>query len=454
MNKIVLLISLSLLFSCSDDSSVETTSCTKNTSNDKNLTANSIQVLVESGELNQPLAGVTVQLDSNGLCLVTDEKGVVRFDGLNSNKHDIHVFGNPGYEWKSEYSIDSSSGKELFFSINKFNFNPGTSNNNYSYININGAIINSRSDSTIRFSKVSDISNISSFPDGAGVNSNATAYDISYEYDRAEGTSITTELWAFEKNKNATGDRVLVDAVRIPKFTTVTTKQTGSATTHEIKFQPQQTKPQASQLLSFGSINYPVGLTFSDVSIGGYFKSTDIPNRIHHIWLFYRSSNASLPKTLTSSDIIEAYSTPLNITNLTVQIDAQAGENGETRWMYSTNKYLFNTRGINITPKITNVPLIISNQKGNKISWSSAPVPLSSQFISISQIFNESVVQWNIQIHSNISQISLPQLPNSVKPMLKPGTKYNVYLSGRYQADNIGVEYEYEEFSTYNNWTR
>ncbi len=444
---------LFFLVSCTDNTTTAAVNCPTNSTSNTQITANSIQVNVISGDTLLPFEGAMIQLDNNGSCLLTDQNGFVRFDGLSPAKHDVHLFGGSEYRWASEYYVDALSGNRLNLYLYRNNRSQTPETRNISYVNLGGSISNAAVDSNIRFSYASEPRRLYSGFSSIKNNSSSYNYEIAFETDI--NTSISNELWVFESTRNSNGDYVLVDAFLIPQFTTNTTTETGAVNTNNVILQDAFVKPAQSTLLGINNITFPVGFTANTVYFAGSFKSTDFPTRTHNVVLFSHASSSSNPIAITPNSIIEAYITPFDFVNLYFSISAS--NSNLSYWSYYTNKFLVGENNISISPKISNIPLIPPNQRGRTISWDTVDNGVERQSLYISAR-DRNFSGWDIRINGNSNSVTLPELPNGLSAVLMSGVVYNLTLFGGYDISEITAgnkfTYEGESYSVVAQWVR
>ncbi len=444
---------LFFLVSCTDNTTTASVNCPINSTSNPQITDNSIQVTVISGDTSLPFEGAVVQLDNNGPCLLTDKNGFVRFDGLSFAKHDVHLFGGLEYRWVSEYYVDALSGNSLNLYLYRNSRSQVPETRNISYVNLGGSISNAAVDSNIRFSYASEPRGL--YSQFSSINNNSASYNYTSVFEADVNTSISNELWIFESARNSNSDDVLVDAFLIPKFTATTTVETGAVNTNNVILQDTFVKPIQSTLLGINNIAFPVGFTANALFIVGNFRSTDFPTRTHDVVLFSHVNSPSNPIILTPNSIIKAYIASFNFVNFYFFISA--ANSNSSSWDYTTNKFLVGDKNISISSKIPNIPLIPPNQQGRIISWDAVDNIVKRQSLHISNR-DRSFSGWNIRINGNSNSITLPELPNGLSAILNSGVTYNLHLSGGYDITEITAGnkfiYESESFSTVAQWVR
>ncbi len=432
--------------------------CTVNDSTFETVRVNSIDITVFKVSGSSIIEGIPVQIDHNGNCVLTDVNGVATFNNLTVGQHDIHVFGMSSYDWKSFYNLTITEGSQLYKSAylyTKRKINNLRSTNVSNTINSH-ALIQGTIENQGPSSNVSMYHYTNNFPNTHDyyISPSETDYKFKFSYEDAPGTIIKNDLWAIETETKytATSSReiTIIDIVHVPEFMLPTSSEKNVPnsidSTQNIIFNPIGSKPMQSELIQFGAVSYPVGMSFSSISISSV---------LNHLYYFdpigvrvYSNIGDQLPLNTPLS----AYIAPFNSPEISVRLSASSKVNGFTTWHYDFYSPV-GTTGVIITPKMTAPPRLTS-QRGSTISWDLVGFPAESLDIFIRDDITRSY--WDIEIKGAINQVILPELPAGLKPILNVGTEYEIDFRGYYgyRETPQSATSIFEQFSHIALWTR
>jgi hypothetical protein len=423
-------------------------------------TKNSIQLTIHNWITNIPMKGVVVQLDHNGKCIFSDVDGKVNFDNLTAAPHDIHVFGQDGFGWKSYYDLPVSNTTVLTLPTIKIK-NPAEEvivdapqTEPKSYIIYSGAIEFKEANSEISFEYFSDGKHkiINESVDVASL-----THDLQYQFNAKVGTSVNDELWAFEKI-TVNGDTRLVDASHtLPVNRTTTEKNTGDVLNSinlSIPFSVNSRK--LTDLMTIESLTLPTGFNINNLSVSAILSSS-----VLGVSRLFRT-NTTVDLFSTSqydpavSKTINAYLTPFAVNQTSLNLHARSGNSAT--WSYSGNVALSTgmaPKTFIFKPKLTTVPSLFV-PIGNTIKWNTdANVVLQKNEIQILSGTGKLVKRWNIKKSGNSNSLTLPEVPAGVVPLLVDGKNYNLYLNGTYEYNSTyGDGKATETYSSSVTWKR
>lgn len=419
---------------------------------------NTIKVEIINPNDLKPLEGVFVQVDHSGQCLITDINGRVSFNNLAPGLHDIHIFSPMGYRWQSRYNINVSANSGYNYSSTLTNTTPInasliTNAVISSFVKYSGNIQSDQNNSSFDFLYFS--TNKSSTIRGRANNSNID-YDIKFEHPVPDGTAINNELWVLEQATN-NQTRQLVDAFLIKPNTPVVTSALldNNAIVTDVKFTSLNSPKPKQQLIQFDSISLPVGLSFDTIYISASLMSSKIVNASYPITLYSR-------RFIDFTQALElfAYTSPFKLSNNEINIEISAnnwsiGMNG-TSWTYSRS-YSAGSTNVNLKPLVETVPVFTQSVDANTILWQDTnPIPTPVASLYIAERINSRRTKWYFTLlptQFNNTQLTLPELPAGIAPVLTKGAEYDVVLGGRLEFKE-GNNFGYETYRNTGIWRR
>ncbi len=429
----------SALLSCSAENSTGTTAAvcatSKSAAANANATPNSITLRLSNYVTKTAMPNVVVQLDDNGLCLLSNASGEIFFSDLTTVTHDIHIMPPVGYDWESIYNIDASQGVTKALSlINRqgpkrqvLKPKPITS-----YVIFSGVINNTpgtpSSNSIFAVNLVTD-------NNGPFLNQYVKAntlkspsYKLEYGFNLPVGSTLKSNFWAFEYQEtiNATSS-VLVNAInkKFPALKTTADK------TNPIIYNLNFTPVTPTELVQFNSVTAPTGLSLTSLHLSADVNfATQTDPFSMGISLHYENQTNLIAKPRYSAFVPPGLAMP----DIYVSLSANDRPNFRATWLFRKT-IVRSSKNISVGSGIIPIPDFYPNPNIDNIAWTASNKLPLSRTLNISTK-SEDKPSWDIRIEGDRNSIKLPQIPTGVTPFFIDSEQYRLRLGSKYVYDD------------------
>lgn len=432
-------------------------SCGGRNSNDtpiSNLDPSAIHIKIVKSTGNfkfdgPPLEGVLIQLDHNGISVRTDKKGIAKFNITDAIEHDIHVFGENGFEWNSIYNVKKGILNKIQL-LNQDDIAPLPQDQQLqqtSYVAFSGTISDYNPSNTYLFIFYNNLTGEQYQGKTIKANNN---FQVTFTFNVPANTEATGKLLVLETQYNidtTTGllrEAILVDSEKIPLNTYITSATKDNYLSQDIVLSNAANKPLQTDIITINKMSIPTGFTSSSIYLDQEYDINSVSDLNPRLFLNNTSiKNVLFPKTFQSH-------TPYDYSMVSYYIFSEKITlNSILQWNISgeVSRYA----SINIAPNITVFPNFPNKQTGSSINWNSIANNLSHLNLVIRDIvFTAQSPTWNIRLPTNATTIQLPIIPTEIKPILTNNKNYLIVLDGGIKNNNIIEHFKIR----YEGWTR
>ncbi len=370
------------------------------------------------------LEGVVVQLDYDGENRISDKDGIVTFSVNDFLEHDIHVFGQNGYNWRSIYNAKRGV-------LNKFQLSHRddvTKPTTASYLSFKLNIPNIAANSSYEF-YFYDTENKQRYKENDFIQHirSGNNIDVDFSIDMPVGKSITGELIVMEYQQDA-NEKILIDSAIMPKNTYLTKNFQDTTFNSQTIDLLKLNKLAQTTAMTFNSIKVPTGLASVNLRLYRASSTNDLRLKLAPT-LFVTDQIQTAERTISAYSSFDYEYVSYHISGI-IKLPLTKN-NANILWQKSGFSARYSV--INFIPKITVFPDFQENQPGDTLSWNFADNNLTRQQLTIQEVQTTSgqkISWWGILLSPNATMVRLPKIPAGITPLLTVNTEYSVTING------------------------